>query len=106
MVKVESRIENRTAGATKRDPATVKGKIVEFLIRMTNQGYHESSVKIYSNILKWLIRAGANLWDPESVKKAIGQKKWSVKTKAMAVGVYNAFARVNGLDWDTPKYQA
>ena len=51
-----------------------------------------------------LVNSGANLFDPESVKGVIVNKKWSNNTKFYACHIYKAFLESKGLSWETPHY--
>jgi len=104
LVEVESRTEKRAAGATTQ--AEIEGRTIEHLWHLKKQGYAESTVKMRAKILKQLTRAGANLLDPESVKRAIAaHDNWSEGYKRNIVNVYNKFAEMLGLRWDPPRYQ-
>ena len=99
----EAEAESRAAGATQK-PNEIKGKVIEFLWWMKKQGYSESSIKSRSEILKRLMRLGANLLDPESVKECIAkQKRWSEGRKANVVYAYDLFVKWSGLEWTPPK---
>jgi len=52
-----------------------------------------------------LMRRGANLLDPESVKETIARFKCQDGTKLQYVNAYNIFAAVNGIIWEPPKYE-
>ena len=98
LAKVESRTEKRAAGATKLTPEEVKGKLVEFLFWMKKEGYKEPTIKLSVTMLERLIKRGANLMDPESVKEVIAKcKEWSGGTKGIAVNVYSRFLTKEGL---------
>jgi len=83
----------------------MRGKIVEFAVHKLNQGYSEASVKTYLYCLKNLMKHGADLHDPESVKTVLArEKRWSNKTKAILVTAYDAFLKFLHADWEPPKY--
>ena len=80
------------------------GRIFEFLWWMKKQGYSDSSIKSRGEILRRLVRLGANLLDPENVKEVIfSQRNWSPGRKANVVYAYDLFAKWAGLKWDPPK---
>ncbi len=56
-------------------------------------------------ILKILVKRGANLLDPESVKEIIARQEWSPKRKMIAVDAYTALLRMRGGTWDPPRYK-
>jgi len=104
LVEVESRTEKRAAGATKQ--AEVRGKIIEYLWHLKKQGYPESTISGKVKLLKRLVKLGANLWDPEHVKKIIAtQETWGSGYKANVVHAYSNFAEMEGLTWTPPKYK-
>jgi integrase/predicted RNA-binding Zn-ribbon protein involved in translation (DUF1610 family) len=104
LAEVESRTEKRAAGATEQ--ADVKGKIIEFLWHLEKQGKSKDTIINRKYMLGTLLKLGANLFDPESVKDVIAKNpKWkSPNTKAQAVTCYKCFARFLRLDWEPPKY--
>ena len=79
-----------------------KGKIIEFLWWMKKQGYSEATIEGRTRVLKVLIKRGANLLDPESVKDVIAQQRWSEGRKANAVKAYTNFLRMIGGTWQPP----
>jgi integrase len=102
LAKVESQVEKRAAGATKLS-ANVKGKIVTFLWELKKQGLKEQSIETYHWYLTQLIKHGANLLDPESVKEVIAKQSWSQNTKALVIASYNKFLEVHEGSWTPPK---
>jgi integrase len=106
LVKVKTR-QKQAAGATKPDSATVKGKIVEYAWNLKRNGYAESTIISYSQILKLLTKRGADLYNQESVKDTIAmQDTWSSARKRNAVKAYNRFLEIEELTWKPPKYRA
>jgi len=86
---------------------TTKGKIVEHAFWMQKEGYAEATITRRIRLLKTLANKGANLLDPESLKKTIAkQQKWSTKTKEIAVETYACFLKMQGKTWDPPRYKA
>jgi len=100
-------LKKRVAGATKKtSEADLKGKIIEYLWMMKKQGYSKATIKCYSDILKSLLRRGANLYDPEDVKKVIAmQEKWGNSRKSNAVKAYDLFLKMLGMTWKKPRYK-
>jgi len=106
LVKVETRTEKWAAGATRTSQADVKGKIVEFLWWMKKQGYAKSTIEGRVKLLKRLVRLGADLYNPESVKEVIAkQESWSEGRKELAVEAYSCFLLMLGGKWDPPRYR-
>jgi integrase len=50
-----------------------------------------------------LVRRGADLFNPESVKATIMSQQWSNSTKAQAIAAYKKFAGFNNIKWTSPK---
>ncbi|MDH5690602.1 MAG: tyrosine-type recombinase/integrase [Candidatus Bathyarchaeota archaeon] len=106
LAEVESRIEKRAAGATTHELATIKGKIVEFAWNLKREGYSKPTIFNFSYLLRNLVKNGANLAVPESIKDIIAhQESWSLNTKRLMVAAYNCFAKMNGITWNPPKYK-
>ena len=110
MVTVESRnIEQaqREATATQLpDPATVKGRILEFALWLRKQGRNEETCKTRAYLIRRLINLGANPWNPESVKEVLAkQKTWSNGYKMIILYAYESFLKMEGLTWERPAYK-
>jgi integrase len=107
-VSVENVVEGekRAAGAAEDNHQGHQGKLVEFAWWMKKQGYAESTVTSRLKILKTLIRRGAELLDPETVKEIIArQENWSPGRKELAVEAYSSFLLFTGGRWDPPRYR-
>jgi len=83
----------------------VKGKIVEYSFNLLKQGYAEHTIKSRTKLLKRLVKLGANLYDPESVKEVIAKQEWSIGRKANATDAYTSFLRMHGMKWEPPIYK-
>ena len=107
LAEVESRTEKRAAGATetKTTLAKMKGKIVEHAFWLKKNGYKESMIKTRTYHLRILMKRGANILDPESVKETIAKLQVKEGTKAQYVATYHIFALQNGSVWDPPDYK-
>ncbi|MEM2419862.1 MAG: tyrosine-type recombinase/integrase [Candidatus Bathyarchaeia archaeon] len=95
--------EKRAVGATEQTAAGVKGKILEFAWWMKKQGYADATIEGRVQILKRLVRLGADLWNPESVKDVIARQKWSEGRKFNAIVAYTTFLQMHGLSWQPPR---
>ena len=88
----------------KSQKAELRGKIVEFLWWMKKQGYAEQTIIARSETLRRLIKLGADLSNPESVKEVIAkQKHWSPGRKANVIYAYALFAKWLGIEWEPPR---
>jgi integrase len=101
----ETTRQEQAAGATKHDPATIKGKLIELAFWLSNQGYDETTVKLRPFHLKRLAELGADLWNPESVKEVLAKQPWGQGYKHNIVYSYESFLKKNGLTWERPKYK-
>ncbi|MEM3728373.1 MAG: site-specific integrase [Candidatus Bathyarchaeia archaeon] len=90
-------------GATEQTAADVKGKILEFAWWMKKQGYADATIEGRVQILKRLVRLGADLWNPESVKEAIAKQNWAEGRKFNAIVAYTTFLQMHGLSWQPPR---
>ena len=103
----EATAENRAAGATtKPSEAELKAKIIEFLWWMKKQGYRETTIRGKGKRLMRLVKLGANLFDPESVKEVLARESWSDSGKQTTAYAYDLFAKWAGIKWERPKYKA
>jgi hypothetical protein len=76
----------------------------------TQQNQHQTQIQrsaetAYMSYLKRLVKLGANLLDPESVKAVIGKQKVKNGTKIQYVAAYAAFACMEKISWELPKYR-
>jgi len=72
---------------------------------MKKNGYAENTVSRRARILNTLVKRGANLYDPESLKETIAQQEgWNSKTKEIAVETYSCFLRMTGGTWTPPRF--
>jgi len=94
------------AGESPTTQQNAKGKLLQFMIKLQNEGIHNVTIQNYAKMLRLLMENGANLYDAESVKETIAkQKRWCESTKQLASIVYGKFAQLNGLTWKAPKYK-
>ncbi|MEM2926617.1 MAG: tyrosine-type recombinase/integrase [Candidatus Bathyarchaeia archaeon] len=99
--------EKQGAGATiKHDKTEIEGKILQFLWWMKKNGYKESTIAVRGPRLRRLVKLGANLLDPETVKEVIArQENWSESRKEAMVYAYDLFAKWMGIKWERPIYK-
>lgn len=105
LTEVEIPKEGGLRGATETDQATVKGKIVEFTWNLYREGSSPETISTYTGMLKRILKLGADLFDPETVKDVIARQEWSNATKYIAVEAYKKFAEINGISWKAPRYR-
>jgi len=110
-------VEKRDAGATtnpleaqggrsvfKDFPNEIRGKVLEFAVKRLREGYSEDGVKSYIYSLRSLVKNGADLHNPESVKEVIRRMNLSNKTKSLLVTAYDSFIKFLGGSWEKPRY--
>jgi len=102
LVKVQPQLEKAGAGATS---AEIKGKIIDYLWWMKKQGYKPTTITARDYIMQNLLKRGANILDPESVKEVIAKvDTWSESRKSVVADTYTSFLRMFGLTWEKPRY--
>ena len=102
LAKVETRQKQPMREGTKPDAETTEGLIVRFMAWLEAQGYNCDG---YLRRIKRLAVLGANLLDPEDVKRIIAEQPWKNSCKALTVHAYNAFTQMQRIDWIKPKYR-
>jgi len=102
LVKVETRTENRLAGATDTE---TKSLLFNFAWWMKKEGYAPSTITTRERLLRTLTKRGADLNDPESIKEAIAKQEWCNKRKMNAADAYTAYLRMHNKTWNTPRYR-
>ena len=109
--KLDTATEIKTVAGESKEPTisqtNTEAKIIEFIWYMKKQGYKESTYLSRDIRLKRLVKLGADLSNPESVKETIAkQDKWKESMKEVAVFAYDLFAKWMGLKWERPRYKA
>jgi integrase len=81
----------------------VKGKLLEFAWYMEKQGYASETVKMNNGALKALLKRGADVLDPESVKTVMAKETgWGSNRKRNIANAYTLFLKLNGRTWTKP----
>jgi integrase len=78
-------------------------EVISFAFWLKKQGLAERSINIYVLRLNQLVKQGANLNNPESVKEVLANNGKSETWKALAVAAYSKFLKFKGLSWEPPK---
>lgn len=105
MAEAKRQIESGTAGATKTSQ-DVKGLILTYLVHLKNEGYKETTILQKKDLLYRLLSLGADLLNPESVKKAVASIDKSESYKLLLCIAYEGFAKYHGIQgWIRPKYK-
>ena len=114
--KLDNATETKTVAGDRRKkkhidllPADVRGLITKFMAYLEREGFCEGIR--YPDTLVHLVRDGANLLDPESVKTVIAKQRkrndepWSNSMKVLAVSAYDAFCKMQKITWKRPHYR-
>ena len=92
---------------TATEPKTVVGgnKIAEYAWWLKKDGKSEATILGRVKLLRRLVKRGANLYDPESIKKTIAEQAWGNGQKNNAVDAYSSFLSMVGGTWEPPAYK-
>ena len=104
MVKSETRqMDAQREGTTQTLDA--KGKILEYAWWLKKNGKSDSTIEGRTKLLRILVKRGANLYDPETLKDVIAKQPWCNGRKNNACDAYSSFLRMAGGTWESPAYQ-
>ena len=103
----EARQELAQREGTTQTAVDAKGKILEFAWHLRKQGRTPGTINVYVKYLTALVKRGADLNSPESVKDVISQQEhWGPSTKKQACIIYAAFCLKHRMNWaDPPNYK-
>jgi len=101
---LDSATEIKTvAGETQK--VSIEAQIVNYLIYLKNEGRRDATIEAKDFQLRRLIQLGANLNNPESVKRVIADLDKSESYKLLLCIAYEGFAKKNGVTWTRPTYK-
>jgi integrase len=103
LAEVKPQQEEAVAGA-KLKPIEAEAKILEHAWMLKKQGYKESTIRQRVAMLKRIVKLGADLSNPESVKDVIARKDVSEATKLQLACAYDSYASANRIQWEIPNY--
>jgi integrase len=97
---------NLTLG-TFAEPTTRREEplLFEYSLWQRKQGYRDTTIRPRVGMLKTLIKRGADLLHPESVKAVIAVQAWSEGRKQNVVDAYSRFLDMQGITWTKPLYR-
>lgn len=104
--KLDLQAETKTVCAGKKlkgIPQESKGLIVEYIAYLEREGYYSESS--YVDLICRLAKVGADLQNPDSVKTIIARQPWKSSTKMLATYAYDAFCKMEGIEWHPPHYK-
>jgi integrase len=104
LAAVEPQI-NGSAGVTKSTKNTIKETIFQYTWWMKKEGYAKTTILTRKKLLAVMVKRGANLFDPESVKAIIAEQSWCNKRKINASDAYSCFLRMHNKTWNPPRYK-
>jgi integrase len=87
-----------------QQPTRYNDLIINTLIKATNSGRFQNTVKTISYSLRQLNK-NADLKKPEEVKACIANAKVTNATKTKLAFAYNWFCKTNDIQWEKPKYK-
>jgi integrase len=88
-----------------REGTLSQQKIVDFIWYMKKNGRAESTILGRVKLVKRLAKLGADLYDPEDVKRVIAQQPWTTGRKDNACDAYTTFLTMTGGTWQRPTYK-
>jgi integrase len=89
---------------TKTVTGDMENKLKEYHLNMKINGYADATIHLSWSILEILVKRGANLQQPKTVKKVISEQKWSGNRKRNVINAYTQFLKYLGLTWNPPSY--
>ena len=84
-------------------PPQAKGLIAKYMAYLEREGYYKDTS--YLDLISVIARDGADLLDPEDVKTKIAKHKWKSSVKMLATYAYDAFCRMENIQWTPPTYR-
>jgi integrase len=101
---LDSATEIKTvAGEKSNTQQDINGKITEYLWHLKKEGRKDYTLIAHRKVLMRLVKHGANLLNPETVKEVIANEKVHVNTKVHYIGAYSSFAAWLGIYWKPPE---
>ena len=88
-----------------REGTLSQQKIIDYIWFMKKNGRAESTILSRVKLIKRLAKLGADLYDPEDVKRVIASQEWTAGRKALACDAYATFLALIGGSWQRPMYK-
>ncbi len=101
----QSLLQDKAVGDKKtlRQTADVKGKVVEHLWWLNQEGYSEETIKGRTQILTQLEKANVNLLNPDEVRDYIAKQNWAPGRRANVIYAYALFAKWANIRFILPR---
>jgi integrase len=103
--KLDTATETKTVAGESLAQLEIDGKILEHAWWLKKNGRSESTIEGRVKLLKTLVKRGANLYDPETIKDVIAKQTWSNGRKNNASDAYSAYLKMMGGKWEAPQYK-
>ncbi len=97
-------VVTETRTVTGVDEKDLKGKLEVYHTKMLTQRFAASTIRLSYGALSVLMKRGADLANPESVKEVISKQPWSGNRVRNVCNAYTYFAGYLGLTWEPPNY--
>ncbi len=98
-------MDTATETKTVAGETTEVNKILEHALWLKKNGRSDSTIESRVKLLKLMVKRGANLYDPDSIKEVIAKQTWSNGRKNNDSDAYTAFLKMIGGKWETPIYK-
>lgn len=83
----------------------VKGKLLEYAFHLKKEGLKDSTINTFTLMLEKLVKSGADLYEPETVKEAMASLAMPGNSKMTMKGAYSSFLKYIGKTWKPPKIE-
>ncbi len=90
------------ATETKTVAGDIANKLKEYHLNMKIDGYADATIKLSWSALEILMKRGADLNQPKTVKKVISEQKWSDTRRRNVINAYTQFLKYFGSTWEEP----
>jgi len=94
--KLDTTTETQTVAGEYSTQHKVDSKILEHAWWLQKNGRSETTIESRVKLLKTLVKRGANLNDPETVKEVIAKQTWCAGRKNNASDAYSAYLKMVG----------
>ncbi len=102
LTETETRQEVAPRESTTNNP-DVKGKVVDHLWWLKQEGYSETTILGRSQILRFMEKSQVDLMNPEAVRDYIAKQNWTPGRRANIIYAYALFAKWAGLKFILPR---